>query len=167
MKKSLLIVLPVFLMLSLTGCGRNTVKPAAPARPSPAQTVNHLYLIALEDAGKSGPTIGCGDSLVSVEIPPVDLKSALTQLLSIHDETYGQSGLYNALFRSDLKVTRINRTGSAIEADLTGSLVTGGECDYPRVKAQLEAVLRQSTESKIPVTIRVNGDLLDDLLSGK
>jgi len=75
--------------------------------------------------------------------------------------------LYNALYQSDLQVNRITRTNEGINADLSGKLMLGGTCDNPRVKAQLEATLRQSTDSRIPVTIRVNRDLLDDLLTGK
>lgn len=126
-----------------------------------------IYLIALEDGGKSGPAIGCGDSLVAVDVPSTDVKTALRALLENHDRLYGQSGLYNALYQSDLQVNRIVRNNDSISANLSGQLVLGGTCDAPRVKAQLEATLRQSVESRIPVTIRVNRDLLDDLLSGR
>ncbi len=126
-----------------------------------------IYLIALEDGGKSGPAVGCGDSLVAVDVPATDVKTALRDLLKSHDRLYGQSGLYNALYQSDLQVTRITRDNDTISAELNGKLVFGGTCDAPRVKAQLEATLRQSTETKIPVTIRVNRDLLENLLSGR
>jgi hypothetical protein len=129
--------------------------------------IYRMYLIALEDGGKSGPAVGCGDSLVAVDLPVKDLKLAVRQLLDNRDRLYGQSGLYNAFYQSDLKLNRIERTKDGISANLTGKLVLGGECDNPRVKAQLEVTLRQSTDSRIPVTIRVNRDLLDDLLSGR
>lgn len=144
--------------------------PATPAKVDTAQVTPgtyRMYLIALEDGGKSGPAVGCGDSLVAVDLPVNDLKLAVRQLLDNHSRTYGQSGLYNALYQSDLQLNRIERTNDGISANLAGKLVLGGECDSPRVKAQLEATLRQSTDTRIPVTIRVNRDLLDDLLSGR
>jgi len=145
-------------------------RPTAPIQAEMTQSTQatyRMYLIALEDGGKSGPAVGCGDSLVAVDLPVNDLKMAVRQLLDNRDRLYGQSGLYNALYQSDLQLNRIERTNDGISANLSGKLVLGGECDYPRVKAQLEATLRQSTDTRIPVTIRVNRDLLDDLLTGK
>jgi len=151
------------------------VKPESTRPPAPTKadlkqaepSTYRIFLIALEDSGRSGPAVGCGDSLVSVDIPATDVKTALQSLLETHDRLYGQSGLYNALYQSDLRVNRIIRDNDTISADLSGQLVLGGTCDAPRVKAQLEATLRQSTESRIPVTIRINRDPLEDLLSGR
>jgi hypothetical protein len=176
--KPISLMINVFLMSVLIGGCRPQPEPVnpVPTRPSvpvqaepakPEPTTFHIYLIALEDGGKSGPAIGCGDSLVGVDLPVNDLKLAVRQLLNNHDRTYGQSGLYNALYQSDLQLTRIERTSSGVTANFTGKLVLGGECDSPRVKAQLEAMLRQSTDERIPVTIMVNRDPLDTLLSGR
>ena len=172
---SLIIFLTTLLLAA--GCHTNpgpvkpeSTRPPVPARPEIKQTESstyRIYLIALEDGGKSGSTVGCGDSLVAVDVPAVDVKTALRELLENNDRLYGQSGLYNALYQSDLQVNRITRNNDSINADMSGRLVLGGTCDSPRVKAQLEATLRQSTDTKIPVTIRVNRDLLDNLLSGK
>ena len=53
---------------------------------------------------RAGIPVGCGDSAVPVmvEIPPTQavLKAALESLLSVRDQQYGQSGLYNALYQS-------------------------------------------------------------------
>ncbi len=177
MKRPGYLIIYMTMLLLAAGCQTNpgpvkpeSTRPPVPARPELQQTepsTFRIYLIALEDGGKSGPAVGCGDSLVAVDVPASDVKTALRELLENNDRLYGQSGLYNALYQSDLQVNRIARNNDSISADLSGRLVLGGVCDNPRVKAQLEATLRQTTETKIPVTIRVNRDLLDNLLSGK
>jgi hypothetical protein len=95
------------------------------------------------------------------------LKAALEALLSVKDQYYGQSGLYNALYQSDLQVESINldNSGKAV-VYLTGSLKMGGECDTPRVQAQLEqTVLQFPTVTE--VAIFINGKPLSDVLSLK
>ncbi len=126
-----------------------------------------MYLVAIDDAGKSGTAIGCGDSLVPVEIQVESGREALEHLLNQHSSEYDQSGLYNALHRSELDVVRFDISPSAIGVDLKGSLVQGGVCDIPRIQSQLESTIRQSTGKEPPVIIRVNGILLSELLSLK
>jgi hypothetical protein len=143
-----------------------TVSPQPDSQASPAKTL-HIYLIALEDAGKSGPKVGCGDSLVAVDVRAEDNISALQTVLVQHSQYYGQSGLYNALYQSSLTISRFEAAAGKFEVDLTGDLTLGGVCDNPRVEQQLKAVIRQSTDDSIPATIRINGVLLEDLLSQK
>ncbi|HXV99446.1 MAG TPA: hypothetical protein VEC93_13565, partial [Anaerolineae bacterium] len=70
-----------------------------------------IYLVALDDNGQNGPKIGCGDSLVAVEreITPTlaPLRAAIEELLAVHEQYYGQSGLYNALYQSDLHLENV------------------------------------------------------------
>ena len=126
-----------------------------------------IHLIALEDSGQSGPEIGCGDSVVAVEVAvsPTNapLKAALGQLLSIEDQYYGQSGLYNALYQSDLTVDDVQIANRVATVRLSGSLLVGGTCDVPRVKAQLERTLLQFSTVDT-ASIFVNGTPLDDVL---
>jgi hypothetical protein len=131
-------------------------------------TRTQIYLIALEDAGQSGQEIGCGDSVlpVEVEIEPTvaPLRAALETLLAIDSEFYGQSGLYHALYRSDLQVEGIDIVNREAIINLSGELMLGGACDNPRVEAQLtQTALQFSTVDA--VTIRVNGTPLAELLS--
>ncbi len=127
----------------------------------------NVYLIALEDAGKSGEEIGCGDSVIPVEVtfePTVaPLTAALEQLLAIEEEEYGQSGLYNALYRSDLTVESVEIVEGRAEIRLSGTLSVGGVCDAPRIRAQLEkTALQFATVDE--VSIFVNGTPLDEVL---
>lgn len=133
-------------------------------------TQTYIYLIAVEDAGQSGELIGCDDSVipVMVEIEPTvaPLTAALETLLSIDDEYYGQSGLYNALYQSDLAVEGVNIENREAIIHLTGVLQVGGVCDNPRVQAQLESTALQY-ETVDSAVITVNGQPLEALLSGQ
>ena len=147
---------------------------AATDTPAPAdlpiQKMVQIFLIAVGDNGQTGVQVGCGDSTipVQVEIPPTQgvLKAALVALLSIKDQYYGQSGLYNALYQSDLQVESVNIDGGKASVYLTGTLQMGGECDVPRVHAQLEqTVLQFPTVTE--AAIFINGKPLADVLSLK
>ena len=61
--------------MSLTACRRALAlltlsallfPPTALARPVPQRREVKVYLVALDDDGRSGKRIGCGDSLVAV-----------------------------------------------------------------------------------------------------
>ncbi|HEX7541138.1 MAG TPA: GerMN domain-containing protein [Anaerolineales bacterium] len=136
----------------------------------PTQHTVQIFLIAVDDNGQTGILVGCGDSAVpvQVEIPPTQgvLKAALVELLSVKDQYYGQSGLYNALYQSDLQVETVRIDGGKASVYLTGTLIMGGECDAPRVQAQLEQIVLQfSTVTE--TAIFINGKPLADVLSLK
>lgn len=136
-----------------------------------SQQMVKIFMIAVNDNGQSGIPVGCGDSAVPVmvEIPPTQavLKAALELLLSVRDQQYGQSGLYNALYQSDLQLesVSIDDNGKA-SVYLTGALKLGGECDTPRVRAQVEQTVLQFTRVK-EVTVYINGKTIADVLSLK
>jgi LysM repeat protein len=124
-----------------------------------------IHLIAVGDSGQSGKEIGCDDSVVPVEvtISPTNapLRASLEKLLSIKDQYYGQSGLYNALYQSDLWVEDAKIVDRHAVVHLAGSENVGGVCDVPRVSAQLqETVLQFSTVDS--TTVYVNGALLEN-----
>jgi Sporulation and spore germination len=127
-----------------------------------------IYLVALE--ASEGEVIGCGDALVPVEITLQStvqpIKEALNQLLAIRDQYYGESGLYNALYQSNLKVDSVmldsNKTATV---NLSGEYMLGGVCDVPRFQAQLERTVTQYS-SVNEVIFYINGKPLDEILSG-
>jgi hypothetical protein len=143
--------------------------PAAPSQ-TPGRQFVQIYLIGLEDNGQGGSPVGCGDSTipVQVEITPTQgvLKAALEKLLSIKDQYYGQSGLYDALYQSDLQVESVTIEAGKTTVNLTGSLILGGECDDPRVQAQLEKTVLQFP-SVTSADIFINGKTLAEALSLK
>ncbi len=129
-----------------------------------------LFMVALEDGGKSGDKIGCNDSLIGVTrvIPKKQsiLKETLTELFSLKEQFYGESGLYNSLSQSDLKVEEIAISNGTATINLQGKLVLGGSCDNPRVIAQISKTAKQfPTVGK--VNIYLNKKPLEEILSGK
>lgn len=160
------ILLALTLIVATAAMGSANVGAAQPSRSSVAPTTSvNIYMIALEDGN-----VGCGDGLVAVRrtIPATNapLTAALNQLLSVKSQYYGESGLYNALYQSNLRVSRITRQGAAWRVYLTGTLQLGGVCDNPRVKAQLEQTALQFSTVK-SVRFFINGKSLETLLSGK
>ncbi len=120
-------------------------RPAA--APGLSATTVKLFFVATGDDGKSGAKIGCGDSLVAVDrqLAPTTapLTAAYRELLRLRDSRYGQSGLYNALAQSTLDLARAAITDGTADVRLTGTLTLSGECDAPRIDAQLREVARQ------------------------
>jgi hypothetical protein len=136
----------------------------------PAVSSVQIFMIGVDDNGQSGKPVGCGDSLIPVliQIPPTQgvLRAALGTLLALKDQYYGESGLYNSLYQSDLQVESLSIQSGIATVKLTGDLSLGGECDNPRVQAQLEqTVLQFSTVSE--AVIYINGRPLAEILSLK
>ncbi len=129
----------------------SSILPTQEIIPTPFQA--NIYMIAVGDNGASGKKIGCDDSVMSVTtaIPASSdpVKGALDALLSIHDQNYGQSGLYNSLYQSMLKVDSLTvDDGGKATVNLSGVYKLGGECDDPRFRAQLEETILQFPEIK-------------------
>ncbi len=141
----------------------------APTQVPATFTRVKIFLIAMNNP-RAGTPVGCGDSVVGVErqIPPTPapLTAALNELFSLHDQFYGQSGLYNALYQSNLKIQRVAMVNGTATIQLTENLTLGGECDDPRVAAQITQTARQfSTVRSVIVTL--NGQPLEQVLSEK
>lgn len=133
-------------------------------------TIINIYMVALDDNGKSGKQVGCGDSLIRVKREVTKsqgvLVAALTEQLSQKDQYYGESGLYNALSASSLQVEKATITSGIADVRLTGSLSLGGVCDDPRVEEMLKAVVLQFPTVK-QANIFLNGVPLHEALSEK
>lgn len=142
---------------------------ASPTGAKETQIVN-IYFIALEDNGVAGKKIGCNDSVVPVkrEIAKTQtpLKAVLEELLSYKNQYFGESGLYNALYQSDLRFdSAVIQNGEAV-IKLSGILQLGGACDNPRVKAQIEETALQF-QTVSTVRVLINNKPIDDVLSGR
>ena len=130
-----------------------------------------IYLVAIGGNGVSGKLIGCGDSLVPVEVsitPTLGvLRAALNELFKLEGQQYyGQSGLYNALYQSDLAIADVAVIGGEARIYLTGTIMLGGVCDNPRVEEQLKALALQFNTVE-RVSIFINEEPLEDLLNLK
>jgi hypothetical protein len=130
----------------------------------------NIYMIALNDAGQSGQTVGCGDSAVPVlrtfQPTVAPLTAALQILLAQRTQYYGESGLYNALYQSNLTLEGVNIVNRVANIKLVGQLTIGGVCDAPRLQAQIELTARQFSTID-GITINVNGVPLSQLLSSQ
>jgi|SRR3989344_1010709 len=141
---------------------------------SPSVTVQKqmvkIFLVALNDDGKSGIKVGCGDSLVAVnrEISPTKavLKASLESLFLIKNKSYGQSGLYNALYNSKLKVDRAEIADGKATVYISGTVSLGGVCDNPRFEEQIKSTVLQFPTVK-EASIFINNKPLKDFVSEK
>lgn len=129
-------------------------------------TRTNIYLIAVGDAGERGMEVGCGDSLVPVEVQieptSAPLRASLEALLAGESDYAGAPELYNVFHQTDLEVGGIDIEQGHAVIQLSGDLVVGGVCDEPRVVAQLrQTALQFSTVDR--VTIYVNGVPLDEV----
>jgi hypothetical protein len=134
------LVVALALLLAIFSCGPG----AAPPPPASAWERTEeavIYLIALHDGGVGGTRIGCGDSLVPVEVelsaPAPALRAALEALLSIDTPYDPRSGYYTALHSSPLEIRRLERVGDGVRIDLAGWVELEDDCDAPRVLEQL------------------------------
>lgn len=138
--------------------------------PVTGMSLVKVALIALEDNGATGKKIGCDDSVVlvtqQVQQTQAPLRSALLQLLSIKDATYGESGLYTSLATADLELADVRIEDKKATIELEGELSLGGVCDAPRVEAQLEETALQF-DTVSSVEILLNGEPLEEALSGQ
>lgn len=129
-----------------------------------------IFLIGIDDNGASGIKIGANDSaipvMVDIEPTKAPLKAALTKLLSLNEQMYGQSGFYHSLYQSDLEVKSVIIENGEALIELTGNLKLGGALDNPRVKAQIEETALQFDSVK-KVSVFIDGKKLDEVLSLK
>ncbi|HEX3128521.1 MAG TPA: GerMN domain-containing protein [Thermoanaerobaculia bacterium] len=129
-----------------------------------------IYLIELEGGGVGSRRISCGDSAAAIEVPlerrQDALRGSIEALLALRETYDPRSGLYNALNASRLEVDRIDRSGAEAKIYLKGYLEIGGECDSPRVLAQLTETALQFPDVQ-RATFYLEGKPLSGLLSGK
>ncbi|MBM2820898.1 MAG: hypothetical protein HW405_658 [Candidatus Berkelbacteria bacterium] len=157
--------------ISITPSTIGTISNSPAVESSPSATKVKIFMIAKDDNGASGKQIGCGDSAVAVtrEVPETKavLKAAMEQLVSIKDENYGQSGLYNPLFGSSLNLVSasIDDSGKAT-VKFTGTLQLVGGCEDPRIQAQLEETALQFSSVK-STEIWINDKTLKEIMSLK
>lgn len=171
----------VIIFVTLSACGQRTqfVEPVSSLESvvsAPALVVDtvSLALVALDDNGKSGTLIGCGDSIVLVShvLPTAEkmtqeekIKKAL-QILFVTDDFYGASGLYNALGQSlDLSIASIVLADAGVTVSLKGSFLSGGVCDDPRITEQLRETIRVNS-SVATVEIFINNQSIEDYFHG-
>lgn len=150
--------------------GNSDDNPATTDQGSAGVTKVKIFLIGIDDNGASGKKIGANDSaipvLVDIEPTKAPLKAALTKLLSLNEQMYGQSGFYHSLYQSNLEIKSVIIDDGEAVIELTGNLKLGGVLDNPRVKAQIEETALQF-DSVNKVSVFIDGKKLDEVLSLK
>ncbi|MBP9748566.1 hypothetical protein KBD18_00010 [Patescibacteria group bacterium] len=108
-----------------------------------------VFLVALENtdawkaAGTNDATIGCNDRLIPYQFVAKGdatdssdrLRQALTGLFALPADN---GGLSNILAKGNLAVGTITGSAASGTVDITGQLNSGGVCDDPRIRAQVE-----------------------------
>jgi hypothetical protein len=100
-----------------------------------------------------------------VESAEDPLQVALQELLAIEEREYGQSGLINPLYRSDLGISEVMVEGGVATIRLQGEFLIGGVCDGPRVEAQFEQLALQY-DFVNEVEVFINDQPLEELIGG-
>lgn len=161
-----------FLLLSLflVACQTNQTQPViTPVETSESSTVK-LALVAMNDGVTAPPSdaFGCGDSIQLVEQamsssnPAEKIEHALEALFAIEDSLYGESGLYNSLAPSDVAVSSVAVDGTSIEVILSGSMISAGSCDDPRLEEQIRATAAANAAEGATITILFDGEDLHE-----
>jgi hypothetical protein len=140
---------------------------ARDVQPSTSAREVKIFLVALEDNGRTGRRIGCGDSLVPVTrtvnaTGGATLRAALDELLSVpHDF---DSRLKNYWRGNNLRVRSVTLSNGLATIRITGEgPFIAGVCDAPRITEQIRATARQFPTVR-RVAVFVNGRTLESAL---
>lgn len=125
-----------------------------------------IYMVAINDNGKRGKRIGCGDSLVPVKwqtVRPNRLIDVYQDIVGVQGYDFGD-GLNNPLAESKLSVVTatVDDSGTA-RIYLSGAFSVSGRCDAERVRAQLEQPAYQFGGVR-KVLVYINNILLSDVI---
>jgi hypothetical protein len=160
---------PILVAAQMRACGGghldvSAIRPAEDSRRVPSI---HVKIALVEH--NSG-NIGCGDRVVlagrEIAATGAPLTAALKELLSVRQQTDPQTGLYDALYQSDVQVRSVVVNGGIAQIRLGGTLRPGGVCDSPRVEAQLRQTALQFDTVR-DVQVWINGRPLAEVLSGR
>lgn len=172
MKK--IILLSTLLVACQTNQTQPLITPVEEPIEEPETSTVEVALVAMGDGTiTGGETIGCGDTLqlVEQEISPNGdagtVKAALEALFAIEGSNYGESGLYNALYQSDITVGAVvvgngNSPDATVEVTLSGNIISGGTCDDPRIEEQIRATVEANAPEGATITIVFDGEDLHE-----
>jgi spore germination protein GerM len=137
------------------------------SRAKPVQKrVVKVYLVAVDDNGKTGKKIGCNDSLVAitrtVKLTSSPLKAAIEELLVIPHDYSKQLGNY--WWGENLKVKNVSIRKGIATINISGEGPSvAGVCDEPRITSQIDETAKQFPNVK-RVKVFVNGRPLAEVI---
>ncbi|HEY5667745.1 MAG TPA: hypothetical protein VIR03_01130 [Candidatus Saccharimonadales bacterium] len=125
-----------------------------------------IYMVAINDNGKRGKRIGCGDSLVAVKwqtVRPNRLVDVYQDMVGVQGYDFGD-GLNNPLVESQLSVVSATVDDSGVaRVYLSGAFSVSGKCDAERIRAQLEQPAFQF-KGVSKILVYINNILLSDAI---
>ena len=133
----------------------------------PAGREVKVFLVALDDNGRRGRRIGCGDSLVAVARAAgarggATLRAALEELLAVPHDYDG--GLKNFWRGNNLRLGGVSLRNGLATIRITGEgPFIAGVCDAPRITEQIRETARQFPAVR-RVAVYVNGRTLESAL---
>lgn len=165
----------LLLLALLTGCNEQKPTPAISMEADPTPPVFKMFFITPDKVSRNGQKIGCGDGIISepvfldqkFETINDKLTGAYNQLLNYKDSPVPGEGEMNALANSDLKLDSVDFKDGKATINISGQLSLAGECDNPRVEAQLMTTGLQFSGDVTDLAINLNGKPLKDALSLK
>lgn len=145
-----------------------TKPPVEPSKPKEHDVV--VILIAQMPKSGNAKDIGCGNTTKPMTHKSTfkgdPVEDALKVLFALKNAGYKSGELYNALYQSKLKVQSVETKNDVVTVRLTGNIKMSGECDIPRVRAQIIDTIEVASDAK-DVVVFVNDQKLDDALSLK
>lgn len=171
----LFLIIAVVVALGAWWLSSNQVKAPTVSNNAnqPTETSLKLAYIAIGDDGQRGPAIGCGDSVIfeTVSQPIIGstvadrVSAAVKRLLIDRRAILNAPAERNALVNSKLMLDTVTVADGTTTVALSGQFQLDGECDNPRVQAQLEQTVKNNGADQIH--IQVNGRPLNEVLSLK
>jgi hypothetical protein len=144
-----------------------SLEPTTPGvEPTPAPLT--IFLVLIGDDGASGEPIGCGDSLVPVTTEPIAtddrLRASIVRLFEAPEGEVIDRPYYTAVPGGTLDYVdgRLESDGT-VTVELTGTPLLGGECDDPRIVAQLERTAMFATGAS-EAEILIDGVPIEEFL---
>ena len=129
-----------------------------------------VFVVSPSTAVNDPNAVGCGDELVSIvrALPAGEptIEGALRTLFALGQNIEDDPELYNALQNSQLNLDGVTVEGGTATINLSGDLLIGGECDAPRVEAQIRQTALQFPGVE-NVEIYLNGEPLASVLSAR
>jgi hypothetical protein len=181
-RKTLLWVVVAFLAGGFFAARQNIIEhqPKPPASekvkppPAPPKVVppkeHDVAVILIAQMPKSGKAkdIGCGNTTKAMTQKSTFqgdvVEDALKVLFALTRAGYENGELYNALYQSNLKVQSVQTRDDVVTVHLTGNIKMSGECDIPRVRAQIIDTIKAASDAK-KIVVWVNDKSLDEALS--
>lgn len=165
----------LLLLALLTGCNEQKPLPPISMEADPTPPAFKMFFITPDKVSRNGQKIGCGDGIISepvfldqkFETINDKLTGAYNQLLNYKDSPVPGEGEMNPLANSDLKLDSVDFKDGKATINISGQLSLAGECDNPRVEAQLMTTGLQFSSDVTDLAINLNGKPLKDALSLK